>query len=456
MSVNKIKGFLSPQLFIVGSVSIPILIGAVLLMLPCSSRAGQWTDFLTAFFTATSAICVTGHSVVDLGFHFSHFGQLVILLLVQVGGLGFMTMAMTFLIVAGRRLSLRNETTITFSMGMQDAHQIKHFLLRTILLALGIELVAAIILALCQIIRADMPAGRALYHGVFHSVCAFCNAGFSLYPDNFIGLRSDKIFLLTISLLIVLGGIGFLALSEFYYKWRGFKKNIMPLSLNSRIVLVGSVFLIIAGWAAFAVLEWSNTLAPLKITDKLVCALFQSVTARTAGFNVVDLAQACPATNFITIVLMFIGGSPGSAAGGIKTTTAVVLVFTALAMIRNRRDIVILDRTISAGVVGAALSVFIIGIMAVLSLFGLLLITEQGNLSAGAFTFDALLFDTISAFGTVGLTTGTVPLLTAAGKLIIIAGMFIGRVGPLTLALFIGMREERELIRYPEEDVIIG
>lgn len=456
MSVNGIKGFLSPQLFIIGSVSMPIIIGSALLMLPWASRTGQWTDALTAFFMATSAMCVTGHTIVDPGSYFSHFGQGVILILFQIGGLGFMTMAMAFLIIAGRRLSLRSETALTFSMGMRDAHQIKRFLLRTVLLALGIELIAAVILSLRLMARCALPVERAFYHGIFHSVSAFCNAGFSLYPDGFIGVRGDKVFLFTVIFLIVLGGIGFLVLSEFYYKLRGLRKKHMILSLHSRMVVSGTIFLIIAGWIGFAFLEWRNTLAALASSDKLVCALFQSVTARTSGFNVVDMAQTHPASRFMTMVLMFIGGSPGSTAGGIKTTTAIVLIFTSMAMLRNQRDIVILGRTVSSGVAGAALAVFLVSLLIVAGLFGVLLLTEQSNLMTGRFNFDCLLFDAVSAFGTVGLSTGTMPLLSSAGKIIIIILMFIGRVGPLTLALFIGMKEQRDLIKYPHEDVIIG
>jgi len=457
VTINGLKKFLiSPHLIIIGSVGIPIVIGAILLMLPCASRAGQWTDALTALFMATSSMCVTGHTLVDPGSYFSHFGQVVMLVLVQVGGLGFMTMAMTFLIIAGHRLSLRNETAITFSMGMRDAHQIRRFLLRVIVLSLVLELGGAFILALRLMVERGFPAARAFYHGVFHSVCAFCNAGFSLYPDNLIGLRNDKIFLLTIIFLIVLGGIGFLVLSEFYYEWRALRKKHMILSLHSRMVVAGTIFLVIAGWIGFAVLEWGNTLAALSFSDKLGCALFQSVTARTAGFNVVDMAQTHSSARFMTVVLMFIGGSPGSTAGGIKTTTAIVLVFTAIAMLRNQRNIVILGRTISSGVVGVALAVFLVSLLIVVGLFGLLLLTEQSSLMTGRFTFDCLLFDAVSAFGTVGLSAGTVTLLSSAGKIIMIILMFIGRVGPLTLALFIGMKEQRDLIRYPQEDIIIG
>ena len=456
MTINWIKRLVSPQLIIICSVAMPIIIGTALLMLPYASKAGQWTDALTALFMATSSVCVTGHALVDPGSYFSYFGQGVMLVLVQIGGLGFMTMAMAFLIIAGRRLSLRNETAITFSMGMRDAHQIKRFLLRTIVLSLVLELVGAIILALRLMAERGFPAAKAFYHGVFHSVCAFCNAGFSLYPENLIGLRNDKIFLLTIIFLIVLGGIGFLVLSEFYYEWRALRKKHMILSLHSRMVVSGTIFLIVAGWIGFAVLEWGNTLASLAFSDKLVCALFQSVTARTAGFNVVDMAQTHSGTRFMTLVLMFIGGSPGSTAGGIKTTTTIVLIFAVLAMIRNRRNIVILGRTVSASVTSAALSVFLVSLLIVAGLFGSLLLTEQSNLMTVRFTFDCLLFDAVSAFGTVGLSAGTVPLLSASGKLIMILLMFLGRVGPLTLALFIGMKEQRDLVRYPSEDVIIG
>lgn len=444
------------QLIIIGAMVLPIIIGTILLMLPCASRSGQWTGGLTALFTTTSAICVTGHTVVDTGSYFSHFGQGVILLLFQVGGLGFMTMAMTFLIIAGRRLSLRSETAITFSMGMRDAPEIKRFLIRTILMALGIELVAALILALRLILLCDLSPGRAFYHGIFHSVSAFCNAGFSLYPDSLTVLRNDSVILFTLMGLIILGGIGFLVLSEFYYEWRTRRKKHMILSLHSRMVLWGTVFLVLAGWFGFTVLEWGNTLASLPSIDKLTCGLFQTVSARTAGFNVVDMAQAHSGTRFMTMILMFIGGAPGSTAGGVKITTAVVLIFTSVAMIRNQRNIVILGRTVSSVVVGTAIAVFLISLLTVVGLFGLLLLTEQGSLLTGRFSYDCLLFDTVSAFGTVGLSTGVMPLLSAYGKVIMIILMFVGRVGPLTVALFIGMKEQRELVRYPQEDVIIG
>lgn len=452
----RFKNHISPQLLIITSVGLPILLGTALLMLPCARRAGQGLEPLTALFTATSAMCVTGHTLVDTGAYFSFFGQLVVLLLIQIGGLGFMTMAMALLIIAGRRLSLRYETALSLSLGMNAPDRIKKFLLRTIALALALELAGAVILGLRLLRQRDLPVGQAFYEGLFHAVSAFCNAGFSLYPDGLISLRQDKIFLATVMALIVLGGMGFLVLSELYYEWRAARRRHLVLSLHSRMVVAGTLFLIGAAALGFGWLEWRNTLAPLSTPDKVACALFQSITPRTAGFNVVDMAQTSPAARFMTMLLMFIGGSPGSTAGGIKTTTAIVLVFATLAMIRNRRDIMMLGRTVSARVAAEALAVFLISLLVVVAFFGMLLISEQASLMTGRFTFDTLLFDAVSAFGTVGLSTGVVPLLSPAGKLIIIAFMFVGRVGPLTLALFIGLKEQRDLIRYPEEDVIIG
>lgn len=456
MPITSFKSGLKPQTIIASAVGFPILFGAFLLMLPLASRNGQWTDPLTALFMSTSAMCVTGHCVVDVGAYFTLFGQGVILVLVQIGGLGFMTMAMSLLIIAGRRLSLRNETALSLSMGMRDRREIKRFLLQTIVLSLALELLAAVILALRLLTQRDLTLVQAFYQGLFHSVCAFCNAGFSLYSDNLIGLRRDSVFLFTIMILIVVGGIGFLVLSELYFRIYDARKKHAVLSLHSRMVMTSTIALIVAAWMGFMALEWSGVLAPLSLYDKSVCSLFQAVTPRTAGFNVIDMAAVAPATKFMTMALMFIGGSPGSTAGGIKTTTVIVLVFAVVAMIRNRRDSVVLGRTISPGVTGEALSVFLVSLLVVAGMFGLLLVTEQGGLSAGKVTFDNLLFDTVSAFGTVGLSTGVIPLLTAAGKMIIIICMFIGRVGPLTMAIFIGMREHRGLLRYPEEDVIIG
>lgn len=448
----------SPQWFIVKAVAVPIILGTVLMMVPQASRSGQWTDPLTALFMSTSAMCVTGHTVVDPGSHFSLFGQLVLLGLIQLGGLGFMTMATACLVLLGRRLSIQSELTLTASLGGEEASQFRRLLYRTIVFAFVAEGVGALVLMIRLILGHGVTAGRAFYQGIFHAVSAFCNAGFSLYPDSLIAVRDDKIFILTMGALIIMGGLGFLVINEFsvFKFWRENRLVRGRLSLHAKIVVLATVILIMAGWLVFALLEWDKTLAPLRVADKLTCALFQSITPRTAGFKVVDIAQTQAATRFSTMLLMFIGGSPGSAAGGIKTTTAMVLLFTMLAIIRGKRETIFKGRTISARVVAEALSVFLLGIVVVGGLYGLLLVSEKSALLTAQFTSEALLFETISAFGTVGLSTGIMPELTVMGKLLIILGMFIGRVGPLTMVLVVGLKDTRQLVRFPVEDVNIG
>lgn len=458
MGFNNQEKTKSPQWFITKAVAVPIILGTFLLMVPLASRSGQWTDPLTALFMATSAMCVTGHAIVDLGSHFSLFGQLVLMGLVQLGGLGFMTLATACLVLLGRRLSIQSELTITASLGKDEANQLRRLLYRTFIFTFVVEGVGALILMARLIQGHGVTAGRAFYQGLFHAVNAFCNAGFSLYPDNLIAVRDDKIFILTMGALIVLGGLGFMVISEFsvFKFWRENRLTRGRLSLHARIVVLATATLIVVGWLGFALLEWNKTLAPLGVADKLNCALFQSITPRTAGFNVVDMAQTHAATRFGTMLLMFIGGSPGSAAGGIKTTTAVVLLFTMLAIIRGQRETILKGRTIPVRVVEEALSVFLLGIIVVGVIYGLLLLSEESALVTAKFTSEALLFETISAFGTVGLSTGILPGLTVMGKLLIIFGMFIGRVGPLTMVLVVGLKDTRQLIRFPEETVTIG
>lgn len=458
MDVNNQEKTKSPQWFIMKAVAVPILLGTVLLMVPLASRSGQWTDPLTALFMATSAMCVTGHTVVDPGSYFSYFGQLILLGLIQLGGLGFMTLATVCLVLLGRRLSIQSELTLTTSLGGEEANQLRRLLYRTVVFTLAVEGMGALLLMTRLVLGYGFTAGRALYQGIFHAVSAYCNAGLSLFPDNLMAVRDDKIFILTIGALIIMGGLGFLVINEFLVLkfWRENRLTRGHLSLHARIVIWSSVALIMGGWLLFALLEWNKTLAPLDISNRLTCALFQSITPRTAGFNVVDMAQTHAATRFVTMLLMFIGGSPGSAAGGIKTTTAVVLLFTMLAIVRGKRDTTFQRRTISVRVVEEALSVFLLGLAVVGGTYGLLLISEEKALLAAQFTSEALLFETISAFGTVGLSTGILPGLTVMGKLLIILGMFIGRVGPLTMALVVGLKDTRQLVRFPEENVTIG
>ncbi len=449
-----------PRWIVIQAVAAVILVGTFLLTLPWASRSGEWTPPLTALFMATSATCVTGHTLVDVGVYFSPFGQVVLLALCQVGGLGFMTLATFLLVLAGRRLSVQSEMTLMSTLGVEEAHEIRILLWRTVFFTLGVEALGALILAVRLAAAHGLPAGTALWHGGFHAVSGFCNAGFTLYPDSLAGLRGDPVILLTMTVLIALGGVGFLVVHDFVRSraWHPRRARRGRLALHSRIVFWATGILVAGGAALFAILEWHGSLGGLGTADRLVCSLFQSASARTAGFSMADVAQCQPATRFALTLLMFIGGAPGSAAGGIKVTTAVILVGAMLTMIRGRREIVLLGRTITARGVEAALAVFMTATLALVGLYGLLLLTEARNLALpqAGFTPDFLWFDAVSAFGTVGLSTNIMPALTAAGHLVVIAAMFIGRCGPLTVALLVGIKEQRQLLRYPEENVMVG
>jgi len=456
---NHARGARRPEWIPVKAFACAILIGTLLLMLPWSRAGGGWTAPLPALFTATSATCVTGLIVVDTGSYFSHFGQLVILCLMQIGGLGIMTMGTFFLILIGRRLRVRDEFVLMDSLGSDHVRGLRSLMWHAFIFAMLFEASAAAVLAHRLVAVHGYPTGRAVYVGLFHAVSAFCNAGFSLFADSLMGLRTDPVVVWTVIGLIVIGGLGFLVLYNLTHVrwWSRNRLRRGRLSLHTKLVLSASLFLVLFMWTAFLVLEWGNTLAPLPWTHKLNAALFQAVTPRTAGFNVVDMAAVQPATRFLTMLMMFVGGSPGSTAGGIKTTTVFVMLATVFAMIKARDETDIFGRTISTRVVREALSIFILGVFCVLVAFGILLVSEHALCLLGSQSRpEALLFETISAIGTVGLSTGITARLSFVGKLCIIVSMFIGRLGPMTIALIIGGKESVTAIRYPEEEVVVG
>jgi trk system potassium uptake protein TrkH len=443
---------------IVKAFAAAILVGAFLLATPWASRRGEWTPALDALFTATSATCVTGLTVVDTGSHFSRFGQLVLLALIQLGGLGIMTVGTFLLVLIGRRLGLRDEFVLIDSLGSDRIQGLRSLLGRAVLFTAAMELAGAALLA-WRLAAHGLDGGQAVYSGVFHSVSAFCNAGFSLFPDNLIGLQRDPVFLLTAALLIVAGGIGFLVLHDLSFLRPAFwqRGRRARLSLHSKVVLQVSLWLILGGWVALTALEWGRTLAPLGLRDKLVVGLFQSVTPRTAGFNAVDMAHMHPASLFVTMGLMFVGGSPCSTAGGVKTTTVAVLLLVVFMLLRGKVEVELYGRRLPLHVVREALSVFFLGLLLVCAAFGVLLVTEAPPQMARELSVpDELLFETISAFGTVGLSTGITASLTGIGKGVVIVLMFVGRLGPLTLAVALGQKAIRQVIRYPEEGVVVG
>jgi trk system potassium uptake protein TrkH len=435
-----------------------ILGGAFLLMLPVANTGYKWLHPINALFTATSATCVTGLTVVDTGTSFTLFGQLVILALIQIGGLGLMTLATFLLLVVGRRMSVSDESAMLVTLGLGRASGLKLVLRKAVIFTVLFEAAGAAILFWRFSTFHGMPVAQAAYSGVFHSISAFCNAGFSLFPDNLIGVRDDPWIILTLAFLLISGGLGFIVwheLTEIKF-WR-IKTLRGTLSLHTRLVLVTTGVLVAAGFLGFRALEWRHTLDGLPYWNRVLAAFFQGVTPRTAGFNLVDMGQVTPQTLFMTMGLMFIGGAPCSTAGGIKLTTIIVMVLTLRTMIRGRRDVYFADRTIPDSAVREGLAIFVLSLFQIGLVFAVLLFTENLDAVVGRFGMvDAVLFETVSAFGTVGLSTGLTPSLSLSGQVALSVLMFLGRLGPVAIASIIGRKVVQQRVRYPEEYVLLG
>ena len=437
---------LTPPQILASGFALIILIGAILLSLPVASTDGQSLPFIDALFTATSATCVTGLVVVDTGTHFTVFGQVVIMLLIQVGGLGFMTMATLFAIVLRKKISLRDRLILQEAMNQNSMEGIVRLIRKVIIYSLAIEGAAAVIFATRW--SFDMSPGKAIYYGIFHAVSMFNNAGFDLF-GNFGSLMpfvDDFVVNVVAMGLIVLGGIGFIVMSDIieYRKHR-------RLSLHSKVVLSMTAFLIVFGAVVIFIFEYSNpkTLGSLNWAGKILGSFFQSVTPRTAGANTLDIGSMRQASQFFIIILMFIGASPGSTGGGIKTTTFTTLIGAVIAMIRGKEDIVLFQYRLAKDRIFKALTITLLALSLVVIVSMVLSTTEDHN-------FLMILFETTSAFGTVGLTMGLTIHLTVFGKICIALMMFAGRLGPLTLAYALQPKTEKELYRHPEGKIIIG
>ena len=444
------RGFVeSPSRLIVVSFAATSLIGTVLLTFPAAAALPGAVSPLDALFTATSATCVTGLIVLDTPRDFSLFGQVVILGLIQVGGLGMMTLSTFAALLLGGRLGLRGERALTEMLELQTgptAYRVTRFI---VLSTLAVEAAGAIGLTLGYF-AGGLPTGEAIWRGVFHSISSFCNAGFSLQSDSLVMFREAPVTLLLHALLIVLGGLGFVVLAGIGGRLVPGARRKRPLPVQARTVLLVSTVLLLAGTAAYAVLEWQRTLGGLSVADKLSNALFQSVTLRTAGFNSVDFGSLHAATSLLMILFMFIGAAPGSTAGGIKVTTAAVLLAAIRSTMRPGQPTTLFAREVPAAIVTRSLAIAAISLAVVGGgLFLLLLFESQ--------PFLPLLFEATSAFGTVGLSLGATAELGPAGKLTIIAIMFIGRTGPLTLALLLGTGTARRAsVHYPETRLMVG
>ncbi|MNO50296.1 Ktr system potassium uptake protein B [compost metagenome] len=437
--------FSPPQVLVIGF-AIIILIGTILLMLPISNTKGENLPFIDAFFTATSATCVTGLVVRDTGTFFSVFGQVVIMTLIQIGGLGFMTMATLFSLVFKRKISLKDRLLLQEAMNQNTMEGIVRLIRKVLLYSLVIESCCALIFAIR--LAFDMPLGRALYFGVFHAVSFFNNAGFDLFGDyrSLTSFAADPVMNLVSMFLIVSGGLGFIVLSDLIELRRGRK-----MSLHSKVVLSMTGSLILIGAIVIFIFEFSNskTLEPLSWGGKVWSSLFQSVTPRTAGANSLDIGALRQATQFFIIILMFIGASPSSTGGGIKTTTFTILIGAVFSMIRGRTDLVLFRYRLAEERIFKAVTITMLSLFLVVFVAMLLSTTEDAS-------FLTILFEATSAFGTVGLSMGLTGKLTVLGKVIISFTMFAGRLGLLTLAYALGPKKEKELYRHPEGKMIIG
>jgi len=429
-----------------------IALGAILLSLPISTVMEGSMPLIDAVFTSTSAVCVTGLTVVDVRTYFTTFGQVVIMLLMQIGGLGIMTLSTFFLILLGKRLQMRDLFVIESSVGQELVHGVKGLVIYILVSTLAIEFVGAIILSWRFFVCAHFPIGKSIYYGIFHSISAFNNAGFGLYSDSIMQFRNDLIMVMTIIFLIILGGLGFIVLLNLN-TYRFWKKNIMEkgrIRLQTKIVLVVSASLLFIGTIVFMFLEWNNTLAGLTMKERIINSVFHSTTTRTAGFNTLPVGDMKLATLCFTLFLMFIGGSPGSTAGGIKTTTFMVLLANTYVIVRGKIDIHLFGRTVPKRVIQEATSVSAISAGLVFICAMVLLVTET------KFDFMRIIFEVISAFANVGLSTGITPNLNDLSKFMISATMFIGRISPLTMAFIVGKKTELPSVGYPTESVMIG
>lgn len=437
---------LNPSLVVILAFLTIIGIGTMLLLLPRSTASGKETTFLDALFTATSATCVTGLIVVDTGTHFSLLGQLTILSLVQIGGLGLMTFTSFFALVLGKGFGLKDRGLLQDILNYRRLGRIGSLLLSILTITFIIEAAGALLLY-SQFLPRYGAGVSGLYFAIFHSVSAFCNAGFSLFSDSFMSYRGNLGVNLIMSSLIILGGLGFMVITNLlrwvYARLKGEKRS---LSLQSKLVLLVSGILIATG---LSLILLGGTMENLSFKEKVLGAYFQSVTARTAGFNTLNISGLSVSSAFLLIVLMFIGASPGSTGGGVKTSTFATLIFTIKSMAQGKNRVEVFRRTIPRLIVYQALCVVILALGWIAISTFILALTENAS-------FINILFEDLSAFGTVGLSRGLTPNLTPVGRVVIILTMLVGRIGPLTLALAIGGRRISELYEYPEERIMIG
>lgn len=433
---------LVPSLFLLA-----IAIGTLLLSLPIATADGSRAPFMTAMFTATSAVAVTGLVVVDTGTYWSPFGQVAILLMFQIGGLGIMTAATLFGLIAGRGFGLHDRMTTQVERGRLETGDALSVLKLVFAITIAVEAVVATILAIRMTVSYDMSVGTAIWHGVFHAVSAFNNAGFSTHSDSVMGYQTDPVILVPIMVAVILTALGFPVMQDLRDKrfdWRRW-------SLHSKVTVYGTLALLAIGFIAILVMEWSNadTLGPMGVGGKLLNAAFHSVMPRTAGFNSVDVGAFRDQTLMVNYLLMFIGGGSAGTAGGIKITTFVVLFAIVLSEVLRRRDSGLFNRRFGSEVERQALTVAVLAASMVFA-------ATTYIASITTLPLPEILFECISAFATVGLSTGITADLPPSAQVVIVLLMFIGRVGTITVATALAVGRPQRPYRYPKENLIVG
>ena len=443
-----------PSKVILLSFGLIILLGTTFLSLPLASSNGESIGPINAGFTATSATCVTGLIVLDTGTDFSPFGHAIILILMQIGGLGIMTFSTALIMLFGKQIGLQGQSLLQGVLGEANKASMMKLLRAILITTFTFELIGAMVLFLkFRPLAHFVPLSNfdLLGHCMFHSVSAFCNAGFCLYPDSFMRFQGSWSVNLVITSLIIAGGIGFTVLLDVYNNIIR-RRHIRFLSLHSKIVIVTTIALIVIGSILIFAFEYNNQLNQLPMKNSILASTFQSVTTRTAGFNTLDISKMSFASVILMIVFMFIGASPGSTGGGIKTTSFAILILSVWSIIRHREDVEVFNCSVSSENTKKVMSLITISGTILVTLILVLCVSEASR----GFNFEQIVFEAFSAFGTVGLSMGITPHLTSIGKLAIIALMYLGRVGPLTIAFALSEKKLSVHYHYPDENIAIG
>lgn len=421
-----------------------ITVGGVLLSTPFVTRSGHATNPLDAFFVAISASCVTGLTPVNTVEHWNNLGHVIIIILIQIGGLGIMTLASLVPLILGKKIGIKSRTVLKEQLNIESMSGMINLFKYVLIFTLTVEFLGAALLSIRFI--PSYGIGKGIWYSVFHSISAFCNAGFDILGDSIYPLRDDALVNITLMALVVIGGLGFMVTSEIFYK-----KNFQKLTTHAKLVIYINIILIVGGALAFYLLEvyTDGVLRGETMKGRIIESFFQSVSARTAGFYSVDLSQINDSTAFMLLGLMFIGGSPGSTAGGIKTTTFGILFLATFAEMTKRKEVVVYKRRIGDESVRKALSIFLTSLTVVMIVSFVISLTDD-------FAIIDILYETVSALATVGASRGITGLLSPAGKVMIGLCMYLGRIGPMTMAFAFGIRSNEKLIRYPEAPISLG